>query len=170
MYSDTNELYHYGVKGMKWGVIRSKYKSHKLNSAKKKIAKLDKQNERLETKAAKSQKKADKATYKSLKKGVDVGQVQSVKSAKLKYKASKLESKSTKMEKGSRDYLSAKKKAAKLAYKSVKELKTTDLSSKEYKHMVKAAKSKYKLESNKLRIDKLDKRVVDLGRQILEDE
>ena len=38
---DKNELKHYGVIGMKWGVLRSKMKSESLDKYAKKAAKYD---------------------------------------------------------------------------------------------------------------------------------
>ena len=126
--TQDGELYHYGVKGMKWGVIR-----YRQNRANRGIAKRERQN------------------------------------AKLEKKAAKLERKALKVDPDSRKHLAIKRKAAKARLKSVRSMTISELSTKkDYKYQINAAKARYKIENNNLKIDSLNTRSVELGRQLLE--
>lgn len=159
------ELYHYGVKGMKWGVIR-----YRKNSADRGIARRERQNVKLEKKAAKYDVKASKRALKNIKKGYDsVGLVATKKSAKLNVKAAKLERKALKVDPDSRKYLAVKRKAAKARLKSMKSMSISELSTKkDYKYQIEAAKARYKIEKNNMKIDSLDARSIELGRRLME--
>lgn len=163
--TQDGELYHYGVKGMKWGVIR-----YRQNRANRGIAKRERQNAKLEKKAAKYDVKASKRALKNLKRGYDaVGLVPTKKSAKLDVKAAKLERKALKVDPDSRKHLAIKRKAAKARLKSVKSMTISELSTKkDYKYQINAAKARYKIANNNLKIDSLNTRSVELGRQLLE--
>lgn len=126
--TQDGELYHYGVKGMKWGVIR-----YRQNRANRGIAKRERQN------------------------------------AKLEKKAAKLERKALKVDPDSRKHLAIKRKVAKARLKSVRSMTISELSTKkDYKYQINAAKARYKIENNNLKIDSLNTRSVELGRQLLE--
>lgn len=164
---DVDELYHYGVPGMRWGVIRAR-----KNSADRGIARRQKQNIKLEKKAAKYDVKASKRALKNIKRGYgDAGLVATKKSAKLNVKAAKLEKKTLKLDSADRKYLKLKRKAAKARLKSLKSMEISELSTKkDYKYQINAAKARYKIESNNLKIDSLSKKSIDLGQRMMEAE
>jgi len=62
VYSD--ELKHAGVKGMKWGVVRAKFRSHVAKSTNKRIVKLNSKNEKLKSKLAVATERAQRANIK----------------------------------------------------------------------------------------------------------
>ena len=89
---DDQELYHYGVLGMKWGVRRASRQLSKASSGESKskaVAKLTKHREKGSAEIAKRQVKANKLNDKYDKKIVK----QEAKAAKLSSKAAKLERK-----------------------------------------------------------------------------
>ena len=165
--STNNELYHYGVPGMKWGVIR-----WRKAAAERSAARRQQKNEKLERKAAKYDVKASKRALKNIKRGYgEAGLVATKKSAKLDVKATKLERKALKMDTDSRKYLSTKRKAAKARLKSVKSMTISELSTKkDYKYQIKSAKARYKIENNKLKINSLNTRSIEMGRRLMEAE
>lgn len=164
---DDDELYHYGVKGMRWGVIRAR-KNHADSS----IARRQKQNTKLEKKAAKYDVKAAKRDYKNIKRGYgEASLIATKKSAKLNFKAAKLEKKALKRDDTDRKYLKLKRKAAKARLKSLKSMDISELATKkDYKYKIKAAKARYKIENNNLKIDSLNKKSIDLGQRMIEFE
>lgn len=94
---NENELTHYGVLGMKWGVRKDPQRAYKKSM--KKLGSLDKKAQKKSYKSAKLQMKADKAEYKSLKAWTYRGQGKKHrKSLKLKRKSTKATFKSKKYE------------------------------------------------------------------------
>lgn len=163
--TSDGELYHYGVPGMKWGVIR-----WRQASANRGIARREHKNEKLERKAAKYDVKAAKRAYKNVKKGFEEsGLVATKKSAKLNVKSAKLEKKALNMEAGSRKQLRTKRKAAKAKLKSLEAMDVSELATKkDYKYKIGAAKARYKIEKNNMKIDSLNTRSIELGRRLME--
>ena len=163
-YNHYDELYHYGVEGMKWGVIRA-------NRINKKIDRISAKNEKLTNKRYALDKKAAKARYISVRKKGGVGLLPTRKSVKLEYKAAKLEKKANGLDNhGSRKYLKTKVKAAKLSLKSFKKMNASETTKKDYKLHVKAAKVKFKIEKNNTRVYNLDKKLVLLGESVVNDD
>lgn len=86
------ELYHYGVLGMKWGVRRGNYS--------KAFTKAYKKRDKLEKKAVKTNLKSAKLQKKGLKKGAHATSERKFQKAqKIQYKATKLNLKSAKLQK-----------------------------------------------------------------------
>lgn len=59
-YMNSDELYHYGVLGMKWGVRRATYKAYSSNHLKRSRAKIEKDLVKLKKKKLKADEKAAK--------------------------------------------------------------------------------------------------------------
>lgn len=163
MHEYTNEeLYHYGVLGMKWGVRR----------ASRKMAK----NERLQKKALKYDLKSDKATKKSEKIHAeqDLGRANraAAKAAKYAIKSDKLQKKALKAD-GELSRTRLEKRAAKADFKSAsKKLEANKLSkltgygSKAMKYSIKsdklarkAAKARLKIANNERYAAKMREKV-----------
>lgn len=88
----NDELYHYGVLGMKWGVRRG--------SASRAFAKASTKATKLKKKASKLQLKSAKLQKKSLKKEMHAkNEKQYQKARKIQFKANKLNLKSAKLQK-----------------------------------------------------------------------
>ena len=88
----ANDLMHYGVLGMKWGVRRG--------NASKAFAKAARKANKLDTQVAKKNLKSAKLAKKALKKEMRATNEEKYQSArKLQYKANKLKLKSAKLEK-----------------------------------------------------------------------
>lgn len=168
---NVNELQHYGVPGMKWGVIRSKYKS----SA----------NERLRRKALKYDKKEAKFTKRSEKAHAseDLGFAnrKAVKAAKQMKKAAVLEKRSVKADSDLKSaYLH--KRSEKLKYKAAKNRRTSNriskskgygakalrLSIKSDRAAAKAAKARKKIANNEYYIQRMKKKVSKISQEDLQ--
>lgn len=161
---NTDELYHYGVKGMRWGVIRAQ-----KSLTDRGISKRQSQNERLEKRAAKYDVKVSKRALKNVKRGIDEPSlIATKKSAKLGVKAAKLERKTVDMDPSDRKYLTTKRKAAKTRLKSLEAMNVSELASKkDYKYQINSAKARYKIEKNNLKLDALSDKSIELGRQLM---
>lgn len=164
-----DELYHYGVVGMKWGVHRSN--------------RMASRNERLQRKALKYDAKSAKFTKKSEKAHAEIDLERAnraaVKGAAYLKKAAKIRKHS--LNKNDFSQLRAEKKASKLEYKAAKKTmkgnrvsKTTgygakamSYSIKSDKFAVKAAKARSKMANNKAYIATMNKRMDSLDPETL---
>lgn len=165
------ELYHYGVKGMKWGV-RKKVNDYRIQRLTKKVDKF-------ETKRDQKQAKADKLFYKATKRGESSDLYK--KSAKYKAKSSVLEKRANKLDDTDvSKQLRLKKKAAKYRYKSseakmkavkkgLTDVQNVKLNAKGHNQLVKAAKMDYIAQKSKMKLNALETRNIELGRSMIED-
>ena len=163
---ENDELMHYGVLGMKWGVTRAHYKSDRIGKLEKKAVKYDK-------KAAVLTKRSEKAHAQN-----DLGYANknAIKSAKLAKRAAVAERKALKTDD---DYkrISFERKAENLKYRSAKKKiaadrisKTTGYGSKALsaaiksdKVAAKAAKARKKIANDKRYIAMMDRRMSSLS-------
>lgn len=158
-----NELYHYGVKGMKWGVIRSVRKAKTNERLRKRALNLD-------AKSAELYKKAEKV---HAKKDLERSNRAANKAAKYAVKSSNVQKKANKQDIGELTKTRLERKAAKLTYKSNKARlkanrlsketgygsKAMKLSVKSDKIAIKAAKVRMKLSNNESYIAKTKQKV-----------
>lgn len=163
---ENNELYHYGVVGMKWGVRRARRK--------------EAANERLRKKALDYDIKSKKLTKKSEKihaeKDLERSNTYAKKAAKLNVKAGKLEKRALKTQNGLKESVLTKR-AEKLKYKAAKRtikanqvsktegygMKAMKYSVKSDKVAAKAAKARMKIANNQHYVDKMNQRVSQLS-------
>ena len=162
----VDELYHYGVAGMKWGVRRASRMSSRNEKLARKALSYDK-------KAVVLRKKSEKAHAKI---DLEASNRAAIKAAKYRKKAAIIVKKSL----GGTDSqkLAAERKATKLEYKAAKKeakanrvSKTTGYGGKAMKYSIKsdkvaikAAKARAKMASNKSYINMMDKRLNSLDK------
>lgn len=155
------DIEHYGVLGMRWGVIRGTKALAKATTDKqrdKAVSKLTKHREKSTNEIAKIKKQNDKLESKYDKKVV-----------KREMSAAKLEKKSARLERKAYGRFTSEDKADKLLYKSKKlEVRAKDL-------RAKANEAKTKIEHNeemvklfKKGINDIDNALIDSGRKYLE--
>lgn len=158
------ELYHYGVRGMKWGVIRANYKKSRRVKLEKKAADYD-------VKAASASRKSDKAHASNIDKRAK--KVIS-KSAKYAKKAATLRRKSFDKSDDLKK-LSVEKKAAKYQLKADKKnreanvyRRTTAYSGDAEKYAKKSDKYTYKASKIRNKIARNDKYVGVMKKRVYE--
>lgn len=149
-----DELYHYGVKGMKWGVRRAQKALSKSSSSKdsdRALSKLQKHRNKGGAELAKLKKKHDKLEVDlagSSKKDAE-------KAAALERKASKLDRKAAKKRKKAGSILTSASKSTKLSYQAdYLKSKSDMLKSKASTMRATYERNKQRLESNE-RMQKL---------------
>lgn len=167
----ANDLMHYGVMGMKWGVRKANYKAERYSRLMNKALKYDK-------KSANFTKKSEK-THASI--DLERSNKAAVKSAKLNKKAAKVEKKSVNASNElSKDRLH--RKAEKLKYKAANKQidgnrisKTTGYGLKAMKYSVKsdkaakkAAKVRLKIANDKYYISKMNNKISQLSKEELQ--
>lgn len=167
---NENELQHYGVIGMKWGVHRATSKSSSNPGLCKKALKYDK-------KAALARKKSEKLHAKQDLEGANK---KALKAASLRKKAAVLEKRSAKAE---NDFKAARlhKKSENLKYKAAKnEQKANTISKtkaygaeamkysiKSDKFAAKAAKARKKIANNEFYVARMKKKISQLSKEDL---
>lgn len=166
---NKDELYHYGVLGMKWGVRRSNRLSSSNERLAKKALKYDKRAAILQKKSEKQHAKID----------LETSNRAATKAANYTKKAAAIRKKALKGDDVAK--LNAEKKASKLEFKAAKKeaqanrlSKTTGYGAKAMRYSVKsdkvairAAKTRSKMASNKAYISMMNRRLDSLDKEML---
>lgn len=157
---EQNELQHYGVKGMKWGIHRAQKRLSKATTdadRDKAVASLNKHRTKASKKVAKLEKK-----HVGLEKAYDKAITKTdVKVAKLEQKKSKLERKATGL-------FTSDKKAAKLLGKAaVKDLKINKLKAESDRAKAEIAKNEHMQAAFKKGISDIDATLLASGRRYI---
>lgn len=162
----SDELQHYGVLGMKWGVHRARSKSASNERLSKKALNLDK-------KAAQLNKKSEKI---HAQKDLEQSNRAAIKSANYTKKAAKVDKKALKTQ-DEFDRVRLEQKAAKLKYKAAKNKieadrisKTTGYGIEAMKYSIKsdiaaakAAKARKKIATNQAYIEMMNRKISSLS-------
>lgn len=171
------ELYHYGVKGMRWGVRRAQKALRNATSDDEKnraFSKLQKHRTKGGAELSKLQKKRDKLELDL----ADSSKKDAEKASKLDRKASKLDRKAAKKRKRAGSILTSTKKATKLGYEAdYLKARSDMLKSKASTMRATYERTKQKVESNErmqklfqLEINKIDATFAQHGRRYLDED
>lgn len=154
---DSEELMHYGVKGMRWGVRRNTRLLSSSNSAKreKAVAKLQKHRDKGSVAIAKLQKKGVKLEKKHEKRIIK----DETKAAKLNSKAARLERKAYGM------FVSESKAAKRLGKARILETKANALTARANEAKSKINKNNAMISAFEREVRNIDSAMVDYGRK-----